>query len=94
MKADAGAGATVSNYVMTHYNAVVALKAALERAGKVDKDAMIDAMEGMTIQSPTGAVTINKNHHVTMNMFLARTKGSDLVPVRALGKIAPEPGCR
>jgi len=94
VKADAGAGATVSNYVMTHYNAVVALKAALERAGKVDKDAMIDAMEGMTIQSPTGAVTINKNHHVTMNMFLARTKGSDLVPVRALGKIAPEPGCR
>jgi urea transport system substrate-binding protein len=94
VKADAGAGATVSNYVMTHYNALMALKAALEKAGTVDKDAMIDAMEGMTIQSPAGAVTINKNHHVTMNMFLARTTGDDLVTVRALGEIAPEPGCK
>ena len=94
VKADAGAGATVSNYVMTHYNALMALKAALEKAGTVDKDAMIDAMEGLTIRSPTGAVTINKNHHVTMNMFLARTAGDDLVTVRALGEIAPEPGCK
>ena len=33
-------------------------KAALAKAGTADKDTMIDAMEGMTVQSPTGAVTI------------------------------------
>ena len=94
VKAEAGADATVSNYVMTHYDALIAMKAALEKAGKVDKEAMIDALEGVVIQSPAGAVTIGKNHHATMNMFLAKTDSSGLVTVRALGEIAPEPGCK
>jgi urea transport system substrate-binding protein len=84
----------VSNYVMTHYNALIAMKAAIEKAGKVDKEAIIDALEGLTIKSPTGPVTMGKNHHATMNLFLAKTKGSDLVTVRALGAIAPDPGCK
>jgi len=94
VRADAGADATVSNYVMTHYNALVALKAAIEKAGKVDKEAMIDSMAGLAIKSPTGPVTIGKDHHATMNMFIAKTQGGDLVPVRALGEIVPEPGCK
>jgi urea transport system substrate-binding protein len=93
-KVQADADASVSNYVMTHYNALVALKAALEKAGKVDKEAMIDALEPLAIKSPTGPVTIGKDHHATMNMFIARTQGHDLVPVRALGEITPEPGCK
>jgi len=94
VRAESGAGATVSNYVMTHHNALIALKAAVERAGKVDKEAMIDALAGVEIKSPTGPVTIGKNHHATMNMFLAKTQGRALVTVRALGEIAPEPGCK
>jgi urea transport system substrate-binding protein len=94
VRADAGADATVSNYVMTHYNALVALKGAIEKAGTVDKEALIDSMAGLAIKSPTGPVTIGKDHHATMNMFIAKTQGSDLVPVRALGEIVPEPGCK
>ena len=94
VKAEADADATVSNYVMTHYNALMAVKAALEKAGKIDKESMIDALEGLAIDSPTGTLTIGKNHHVTMNLFLARTEGDSLVTVRALGEIAPEPGCK
>ena len=94
VKAEAGADAVVSNYVMTHYNALMATKAAIEKAGKADKEAMIDALEGLTITSPTGRLTMGKNHHATMNMFLAKTKGRDLVTVRALGAIAPAPGCK
>ena len=93
-KAEASPDTTVSNYVMTHYNALMAMKAALEKAGKIDKESMIDALEGLTIDSPTGTVTIGKNHHVTMNLFLARDQGDNLVTVRALGEIAPEPGCK
>src|SRR5262249_22335939 len=93
-KAEAGADTTVSNYVMTHYNALMAMKTALEKAGKIDKESMIDALEGLTIDSPTGTVTIGKNHHATMNLFLARTEKDSLVTVRALGKIVPEPGCK
>ena len=93
-KAQAGADAAVSNYVMTHYNALIATKAAIEKAGKVDKESMIDALEGLVIKSPTGPLTMGKNHHATMSMFLAKTKGRDLVTVRALGAIAPDPGCK
>ena len=63
---------------MTHYNALMAMKAALEKAGKIDKESMIDALEGLTIDSPTGTVTIGKNHHATMNLFLAKTAKGQL----------------
>ena len=94
VKAEAHADTPVSNYVMTHYNALMATKAAIEKAGKFDKEAMINVLEGLKIKSPTGPLTMGKNHHATMNMFLAKTKGRDLVTVRALGEIAPDPGCR
>jgi urea transport system substrate-binding protein len=93
-KAKAGVDGTVSNYVMTHYNALIAMKAAIAKAARADKEAMIDALEGLAIQSPTGTVTIGRNHHATMNMFMAKTKGRDLVVVRALGEIAPDPRCK
>jgi urea transport system substrate-binding protein len=93
IKAEADADATVSNYVMTHYNALIALQAASQKAGKLEKEAIIDALEGLVIKSPTGPVTIGKNHHAAMNMFVAKTKGRDLVAVRTLGAIKPEPRC-
>jgi branched-chain amino acid transport system substrate-binding protein/urea transport system substrate-binding protein len=85
---------SISNYVMTHYNALIAMKTALEKAGEINKESMIDALEGLAIDSPTGTVTIGRNHHATMNLFLAKTQGDSLVTVRALGQIAPEPGCK
>jgi urea transport system substrate-binding protein len=94
VRAEAGADVVVSNYVMTHYNTLIALKAAIEKAGKVDKEAIVDALAGLTIVSPTGPVTIDQNHYATMNMFIAKTMGSDLVTVRALGEITPQPGCK
>lgn len=94
VRTEAGADVAVSNYVMTHYNTLIALKAAIEKAGKVEKEAIVDAMAGLVIPSPTGPVTIGQDHHATMNMFIAKTKGNDLVTVRALGEIAPQPGCK
>ena len=94
VRAEAGVDVAMSNYVMTHYNTLIALKAAIEKAGKVDKEAMVDALAGLVIPSPTGPVTINQDHHATMNMLIAKTWGRDLVTVRALGEIAPQPGCK
>jgi urea transport system substrate-binding protein len=93
-RAKAGPDVAISNYVMTHYNTLVAIKAAVEKAGKVDKEALVDALVDLTIQTPTGPVTIGKDHHATMNMFLAKTKGLDLVQVRPFGEIAPVSGCK
>ncbi|MCC8939713.1 ABC transporter substrate-binding protein [Bradyrhizobium sp. Arg68] len=93
-RAAAGPGVAVSNYVVTHYDTLIALKAAAEKAGKLDKEAIIDAMAGLAIPSPTGPVTIGQDHHVAMSMFIAKTQGTDLMEVRALGAIAPQPGCK
>ncbi|CAN7255519.1 substrate-binding protein [Bradyrhizobium sp. LjRoot220] len=94
VRTEGGADVLVSNYVMTHYNALIALKNAIEKTGKVDKEAIIDAMAGLVFPSPTGPVTIDQNHYATMNMFIARTQGTELVTVRTLGAIAPQPGCK
>jgi len=94
VKANAGQKTTVSSTVMTHYVALTAMKAAIEKAGKVDRRAMAKALEGLTVETPTGPLTIGKNHHSTLNLFLARTTGPELVTVRSLGEIAPQPGCK
>jgi branched-chain amino acid transport system substrate-binding protein/urea transport system substrate-binding protein len=79
---------------MTHYNAVRAVAAALTRAGKVDAESLVDALEGLSIDTPTGAMSIGKaDHHVTMNMYLAKTEGTGLSVVQAMGQIAPQAGC-
>ncbi|MEO6053576.1 MAG: ABC transporter substrate-binding protein, partial [Chthoniobacterales bacterium] len=94
VKAYAGRDATVSAYVATHYDALMAMKAAIEKAGKVDREAMINALEGLTIDTPTGLLTIGKNHHSTMNLFLAEAAGTKLRTIRSLGEVAPQPRCK
>jgi urea transport system substrate-binding protein len=85
--------APISHYAYTHYNSMLAVKAALDKAGKVDAEALVDNLEGLTFKSPTGDITIGKDHHVTMPMFLAKTEGAGLAVKQALGPIAPAPGC-
>ena len=93
-RAKAGPGVAISNYVETHYSTLLAIKAALEKAGRVDKEALVDALEGLKFEAPSGAVTIGKDHHATLNMFLVKSRGRELVEVRALGAVAPQSGCK
>ncbi len=83
----------ISQYVFTHYNALIAAKAALEKAGRIDREALVDGLENLTIESPTGKVAIGHDHHVTLDMFLARTEGAGMVVEDQLGPIAPTSGC-
>jgi len=94
IRASAGEDVPISHYVMTHYNSLIAVKGALEKSGKIDKESLIDGMEGLTIDTPTGKTSIGaRDHHVTMNMFLAKTEGAGLKTIEALGSIAPMAGC-
>ena len=83
----------VSQYAFTHYVSLHAAKAAFEKSGSIDSEALVAGLEGLSIDSPTGRVTIGKDHHVTLEMFTAKTKGADLTVVEDLGQIAPKPGC-
>jgi urea transport system substrate-binding protein len=94
IRAKAGNDVPISHYAMTHYNVLKSVKAALEKSGKVDQEALVDGLEGLTIESPTGPMSIGKgDHHVTLNMFLAKTEGAGLKIEEALGPIAPQAGC-
>jgi branched-chain amino acid transport system substrate-binding protein/urea transport system substrate-binding protein len=94
IRAQAGDEVPISHYVMTHYNAMNALRDALTRKGEVGPEAVVDGLEGLTVATPTGPVSIGgADHHVTLPMFLAKTEGNGLVTVQDLGRIAPEAGC-
>ncbi|MBO0333734.1 substrate-binding protein [Sneathiella sp. CAU 1612] len=89
-----GDDAVVSFYVMTHYNSLIALKGGLEKAGKVDREALIDGMAGLSFEIPTGPAMITKeDHHTAMNMYIARTKDGTLNVAKKLGVIEPAPQC-
>lgn len=94
IRASAGDDVPISHYVMTHYNAINALRDALERQGTVSREAVVDGLEGLIVASPAGPVTIGSaDHHVTLPMFLAKTEGDGLKTVQDLGRLAPEAGC-
>jgi urea transport system substrate-binding protein len=88
-----GAPTPVSQYAFTHYVSLHAAKAALEKSGSVDSEALVAGLEGLSVNSPTGKVTVGKDHHVTLEMFTAKTEGAGLTVVEDLGQIAPKPGC-
>ena len=92
-RATTAAETPISHYVLTHYNALMATRAALEKVGRVDREALVDGLAGLTIDSPTGPMSIGADHHVTLGMYLARTAGGGLETVEALGRLAPESGC-
>ncbi len=89
-----GADAVVSFYVMTHYNSLMAVKAGMERAGKVNKEALIDGMSGLSFDIPTGKAMITEtDHHVAMNIYIGKTGGGTLNVEKALGIIQPAGQC-
>jgi urea transport system substrate-binding protein len=90
IRKSAGKDAVVSSYVMTHYSALYAIKAALEKAAKADRESLAKSLEGLTFDTPTGPATIDPaTHHLELNLVLAKTKGPNLVVVRRLGVVKP-----
>ena len=89
----AGPATVVEAFTLTHYNAVRACAAALRKAGEVSRDAVASGLRGLTIDSPTGPLTIGPDHHVTLSVYLARRTAGRLTVVQALGRVAPESGC-
>jgi urea transport system substrate-binding protein len=84
-----GADAVVSAYVMTHHNALIALKAGLERSGEIGREAAVEGMAGLTYQIPTGHSWITGDHHAALSMYIARTERGAVRVVEPLGLLEP-----
>jgi len=94
VQAAAGKEVTVSHYVMTHYNSLMALKLGLEKRGEPTAEAAVDGMAGLEFATPTGTASIGAaDHHVAQPLYLAKTVGDGLEVIEAFGAIPPAAGC-
>ena len=60
------------------YNTMLAIKAMFERAGSTDTEKMVDAMEGLSYESPTGPIMFRAiDHQSTMGAYVGWTKLRD-----------------
>lgn len=64
------------------YNSILSIKAALEKAGSTDTEAMLSAMEGLQVPaSPTGPFSYRaSDHQSTMGAYVGRTAVVDGTP--------------
>lgn len=85
----------ISNCVEGIYNAVYLWAAAVEKAGVVDKEAMLDALPTVTIDAPQGEVSINPvNNHAVLNSYIAECqKDGQFKILFNLGRIEPVSAC-
>jgi branched-chain amino acid transport system substrate-binding protein len=67
------------------YAAVHTYKAAAEKAGSVDKAAIIKALEGLTLQLPVGTITIRAgDHQAVTDVCWGKTAADPNYPIRIL----------
>lgn len=60
------------------YTCIYTIKAAIEKAGGVDTDAMIAAMEGLTVETIVGPITLRaSDHQSTMGAWVGKTTLKD-----------------
>jgi branched-chain amino acid transport system substrate-binding protein len=67
------------------YAAVYALKAAIEKAGTTNKEAVIKALEGLKVNVPAGNIYIRPgDHQAVLNVTWGKTAADNKYPIRIL----------
>ncbi len=60
------------------YNTMLAIAAAIEKAGSTETEALVDAMKGLEFETPVGAVTFRAiDHQSTMGAYVGTTALED-----------------
>ena len=89
--ADAAPHATFSSHV---YDAALLYASAANDAGSTDTEAVVAAMEGQTLSTPTGDIEITDSRHLVQPIYIAEIQadGSQLI-VQEFPAVAPEESC-
>jgi len=67
-------GRVTCSPMVLSYNGVYLWKAAVEKAGTFEPEAVIKALEsGISFDGPGGTVTTQKNHHLTKSVYIGET---------------------
>ena len=75
------------------YNAVYLYKAAVEKAGSTDPNAVAEALVGLTFDGPTGTVEMMPSHHLKQTINLVQAQDGEYVLVDAFDDMEPEEAC-
>ena len=71
----------VTHVAFTHYNSLMALKAAMERSGEASAAGGLAGLDGLTIETATGPLTLDAGGYPTMPMFVATAAGGGQLQV-------------
>ena len=74
-------GELVTHVAFTHYNSLMALKAAMERSGEASATAALAGLAGLTIETATGPLTLDGAGYPTMPLFVATAEGGGQLQV-------------
>lgn len=75
------------------YGALYAYQAAVEKAGSVEKEAVVDALEGLTVELPVGEITIRPgDHQAVSDVTWGKTSADPAYDIRILDPIKRFPG--
>jgi ABC-type branched-subunit amino acid transport system substrate-binding protein len=88
-------GWMVTHVAFTHYNAIMALKAAMERSGDATAAGGIAGFAGgLTIDTATGPLVIEPGGYSTMSLYVATASGGGMLEiVQKLDAVASGSAC-
>lgn len=76
------------SWPITGYIGMLFLAAAIEKAGTTDTDAVIEALEGLTIETPIGPQTIRKSdHQANRGQFWGEVKEVEQYPFKIMDPV-------
>jgi len=87
-------GELVTHVAFTHYNSLMALKAAMERSGEASAPAGLAGLIGLTVETATGPITLDGAGYPTMPLFVATAEsGGRLEVVQKIDQIESNATC-
>ncbi len=82
MKAKFGDNLVTPNDLSTpQYEGILAYAAAVEKAGTTDARPVLEALKTVSVDGPRGTITMSKQHHAPLTMYLAQVQADGSVKV-------------
>jgi branched-chain amino acid transport system substrate-binding protein len=72
---------TPNDLSVPEYEAVYAYKAAVEKAGSTEGASVLKALAEVSVQGPRGTITMSKQHHAPLSMYLGQVQNDGSVKV-------------
>ena len=72
---------TPNDLSVPQYEAIYLYKAAVEKAGSTDTADVLEALPEVSFTGPRGTISMNKQHHAPLTMYLGQVKADGSVKV-------------